>query len=67
MDCHLAIPHYSSFIAFTFQLFLLQVLTKLKRRALGRASTKLFAPERKPGFSMVTNKARNDRFGVATR
>jgi len=33
-----------------------EVLTKLKRRALGRASTKLFAPERKPGFSMVTNK-----------
>lgn len=33
-----------------------EVLTKLKRRALGRSSTKLFAPERKPGFSMVTNK-----------
>lgn len=33
-----------------------EVLTKLKRRALGRSSTKFFAPERKPGFSMVTNK-----------
>eukprot|EP00438_Fugacium_kawagutii_P036454 Skav216527 [mRNA] locus=scaffold1003:269389:270458:+ [translate_table: standard] len=34
-----------------------QVLTKLQRRALGRSHTKFFAPERKPGFTMVTKKA----------